>query len=67
MQVMDILSMIKDIKHIIRGSSGSSYVCYLLGITLIDPVKYGLNFVRFISSQRDSMPDIDMDFPGIKK
>ena len=67
MQVMDILSMIKDIKHIIRGSSGSSYVCYLLGITLIDPVKYGLNFVRFISSQRDSMPDIDMDFPWNKR
>ena len=44
-----------------RGSSGGSLVCYVLGITDIDPIKYNLLFERFISSDRAGLPDIDTD------
>jgi DNA polymerase III alpha subunit len=46
-----------------RGSSCGSLVCYLLRITTIDPIKYGLMFERFIDINRNDMPDIDVDFP----
>ncbi len=45
-----------------RGSAGGSLVCYSLGITSIDPIKYGLIFERFLNPERISMPDIDSDF-----
>ena len=45
-----------------RGSSAGSIVAYSLGITDIDPIKYGLIFERFLNPQRVSMPDIDIDF-----
>jgi len=45
-----------------RGSSAGSIVSYLLEITDIDPLKYGLLFERFLNPQRVSMPDIDIDF-----
>ena len=45
-----------------RGSAVGSLVCYLLGITSIDPLKYGLLFERFLNPERISMPDIDSDF-----
>ena len=45
-----------------RGSAAGSLVCYLLGITDINPLKYGLLFERFLNPQRISMPDIDVDF-----
>jgi hypothetical protein len=45
-----------------RGSSCGSLVCYLLDITDIDPIPYGLIFERFIDVNRDDMPDIDIDF-----
>ena len=44
-----------------RGSDGGSLVCYLLGITNLDPIKYGLIFERFLNPERVSMPDIDSD------
>jgi len=44
-----------------RGSAAGSLVCYLLGITEIDPLKYGLIFERFLNKDRVSMPDIDTD------
>ena len=47
----------------IRGSCGSSLVCYLLGITNIDPIKYNIKFVRFLNNKKKNMPDIDIDFP----
>ncbi len=62
-KICDILDLIKDVPHIIRGSSGSSLVCYLLGITDIDPIKEKIAFSRFLNEYRSSMPDIDMDFP----
>lgn len=45
-----------------RGSSASSLVAYLLNITYIDPIKYDLLFERFLNIDRQSMPDIDIDF-----
>lgn len=44
-----------------RGSGAGSYVCYLLGITDLDPIKYNLIFARFLNPERVSMPDIDID------
>lgn len=45
-----------------RGSGGGSLVLYLLGITSIDPMQFGLIFERFLNPERVSMPDIDSDF-----
>ena len=45
-----------------RGSAAGSMVAYLLDITLVCPLKYGLLFERFLNSARVSMPDIDIDF-----
>ena len=45
-----------------RGSAVGSLVCYLMGITGIDPLKHGLIFERFLNRERVSMPDIDSDF-----
>jgi DNA polymerase-3 subunit alpha len=45
-----------------RGSSAGSLVAYCLGITNIDPLRYGLLFERFLNPERVSMPDMDIDF-----
>jgi DNA polymerase III subunit alpha len=45
-----------------RGSAAGSIVSYALGITDLDPIKYGLIFERFLNPERVSMPDIDIDF-----
>jgi error-prone DNA polymerase len=63
LQVRTILRLTSDIPHIIRGSAGSSLVCYLLGITEIDPIKYQIELARFMNTARQDLPDIDMDFP----
>src|SRR5213075_553960 len=45
-----------------RGSAAGSIVAYVLGITDIDPIQYGLIFERFLNPDRISPPDIDLDF-----
>ncbi|MDD5567818.1 MAG: DNA polymerase III subunit alpha [Candidatus Omnitrophica bacterium] len=45
-----------------RGSAAGSLVSYLLGITDLDPLKYGLLFERFLNPERMGLPDIDIDF-----
>ena len=45
-----------------RGSAANSCVCYLLGITSIDPIRHELLFERFVSPERREPPDIDVDF-----
>ena len=45
-----------------RGSAANSAICYVLGITSIDPVRMGLLFERFLSVERGEPPDIDVDF-----
>lgn len=45
-----------------RGSAAGSVLAYVLGITNVDPLRYGLLFERFMNPERMDMPDIDMDF-----
>ena len=45
-----------------RGSAANSCVCFMLGITSIDPIKHELLFERFVSGERKEPPDIDVDF-----
>ena len=45
-----------------RGSAANSAVCYCLGVTSVDPAQIDLLFERFISAERDEVPDIDVDF-----
>jgi error-prone DNA polymerase len=45
-----------------RGSAANSAVCFVLGITAVDPAKHSLLFSRFISEERKEPPDIDVDF-----
>ncbi len=50
-----------------RGSVGGSLVAYLIGITNVDPLKYGLLFERFLNPGRKSLPDIDTDFCQLRR
>ena len=50
-----------------RGSSAGSLLCYALGITDIDPIKYGLLFFRFINPDRNDFPDIDTDIQDTRR
>jgi DNA polymerase-3 subunit alpha len=63
--VADFVNWAKENKIVVgpgRGSAAGSLVCYLSGITSIDPLEYDLIFERFLNPERISMPDIDMDF-----
>jgi DNA polymerase III alpha subunit len=67
--VTDLVSWAKD-RMLVgpgRGSSGGSLVCYLLGITTIDPIVHGTLFERFIDITRNDWPDIDIDFPDVTR
>ena len=66
-QICDILAITRDITHMTRGSAGSSLVCYLLGITDVDPVKWGIPIARFLNPTRDDLPDVDIDFPHYRQ
>lgn len=50
-----------------RGSAAGSLICFLIGITNLDPIKYNLLFERFLNPERISMPDIDTDFSDIRR
>ena len=50
-----------------RGSASGSIVCWLLGITQADPIKYKLRFERFISRDRTKPPDIDLDVEDTRR
>jgi DNA polymerase-3 subunit alpha len=63
--VRDIVDHARQVKIPVgpgRGSAAGSLVSYVLGITSINPIKYGLLFERFLNPERVSPPDIDMDF-----
>lgn len=63
--VQDIVRYARDELKILcqgRGSAANSSVCYCLHITEVDPIKGTLVFGRFISTERDEPPDIDVDF-----
>ena len=62
--ILDIVRVAED-KGILcqgRGSAANSAVCYVLGITVVDPAENDLLFARFISEERREPPDIDVDF-----
>jgi DNA polymerase III alpha subunit len=67
--VADMVAYAK--KHMLvgpsRGSSAGSLVCYLAGITEVDPIPPGLFFERFIDITRADLPDIDLDFSDNKR
>lgn len=50
-----------------RGSAAGSLICYLTGITNIDPIEHGLMFERFINLDRVETPDIDLDFQDVDR
>ena len=62
-RVWEILELTQDFPHITRGSAGCSLVCYLMGISDVDPVKEQIPLARFINPKREDLPDIDLDFP----
>lgn len=68
--VADFVNWAKDNGIVVgpgRGSAAGSLVCYLTGITNLDPLKYDLLFERFLNPDRISMPDIDLDFADIRR
>lgn len=50
-----------------RGSAAGSLVSYCIGITMVDPLRYGLLFERFLNPDRVTMPDIDTDIPDDRR
>ena len=67
--IHDIVRVAND-KRILcqgRGSAANSAVCYVLGITAVDPDKHDMLFERFLSSARDEPPDIDVDFEHARR
>jgi DNA polymerase-3 subunit alpha len=63
--VADMISWAKSQNIMVgpgRGSAAGSLICYLLGITDVDPIEYDLLFFRFINPERNDFPDIDTDF-----
>ena len=63
--IADMIGWAKDNNIMVgpgRGSAAGSLVCYSLGITDVDPIKYDLLFFRFINPERNDFPDIDTDF-----
>ncbi|WP_347549316.1 DNA polymerase III subunit alpha [Pseudalkalibacillus hwajinpoensis] len=50
-----------------RGSAAGSLVAYLLNITDVDPIQHNLLFERFLNPERVTMPDIDIDFPDVRR
>ncbi|HYN72677.1 MAG TPA: error-prone DNA polymerase, partial [Nakamurella sp.] len=67
--VHDIVAFCRD-HHILcqgRGSAANSAVCYALGITAVDAVRYQLLFERFLAPERDGPPDIDIDIESDRR
>lgn len=68
--VHDVVSFAKNNNILVgpgRGSAAGSLVAYVLGITDVDPLKYGLLFERFLNPGRLELPDIDIDFADNKR
>src|SRR5579871_2002397 len=57
----------RGITYGVRGSAAGSLTSYLVDITDIDPVEYGLTFERFLNPERIAMPDVDMDFEDTRR
>ncbi len=60
--ILSVWSIVRGHRTCGRGSAASSVVVYLLGITNVDPLRWNLQFDRFLSPERIDPPDIDVDF-----
>lgn len=67
LKIRHILDLNEDIPHMTRGSAGSSLVCYLMGITDVDPIEWNIPLARFLNPHRDDLPDVDIDIPHHKQ
>ncbi|MEK9698653.1 MAG: hypothetical protein VW270_22965 [Candidatus Poseidoniales archaeon] len=67
LKIRKILDLNEDIPHMTRGSAGSSLVCYLMGITDVDPIEWRIPLARFLNPHRDDLPDVDIDVPHHKQ
>ncbi|BDS49172.1 DNA polymerase III subunit alpha [Rhodoluna sp. KAS3] len=67
--VADVAQMIRDmnIRSQARGSGAGSLTNYLLGISGVDPIEHDLLFERFLSTERSSLPDIDIDVESARR
>src|SRR4051812_46625532 len=67
--VADVVDLIKGlrIRAAARGSGAGSLVTYLLGISDVDPIRYGLLMERFLSPLRHQLPDIDIDVESARR
>jgi error-prone DNA polymerase len=67
--VADIVEEVKEmgIRCGARGSAAGSLVCYLTGVSEVDPVHHGLLFERFVNPLRDELPDIDIDVESARR
>ena len=67
--VADVAQMIRDIKirSQARGSGAGSLINYLLGISSVDPIENDLLFERFLSTERSTLPDIDIDVESARR
>jgi error-prone DNA polymerase len=67
--VADIVDAIRamGIRCACRGSATGSLVCFCLGISDVDPVRYDLLFERFMNTRRDELPDIDIDVESARR
>ena len=68
--VQDFINWAKERSIVVgpgRGSAAGSIISYILGITDVDPLKYGLLFERFLNTDRIQMPDIDIDFADLRR
>lgn len=65
--VMDFAARAKILPGAGRGSAAGSLVAYALSITHVDPIEYNLLFERFLSRERYTLPDIDLDFPDDRR
>ena len=67
--VADVADMAKNagIRVAARGSGAGSLICHLLGISGVDPIKYGLLMERFCSPLRNALPDIDIDVESARR
>ena len=59
--IVDYVKRVLGIRCACRGSAAGSLVCYVLGISDVDPVRYDLLFERFMNDRREELPDIDVD------
>ncbi|GAC1363420.1 MAG: hypothetical protein NVSMB32_04990 [Actinomycetota bacterium] len=65
--IVDHAKRVLGIRCACRGSAAGSLVAYVLGISDVDPIRYGLVFERFMNQHRREIPDIDVDFESARR